>query len=72
LDARGSFVIYLAIGVMVAAIAFNTIGFSGQWKRAHDAARLRTTFNQVFSFHYRAQSFWLPDGPPRLYTYDME
>ena len=72
LDNLGSFVIYLAIGVMVASITFNTIGYSGRWKRAHDAALLRTTFNRVFSLHYRAQSFWLPGGPPRIYTYDLE
>jgi hypothetical protein len=72
LDTMGSFVIYIALGVMVASIAFNTIGFSGRWKRAHDAALLRSTFNRVFSLHYTAQSVWLPGGPPQLYAYDVE
>jgi len=72
LDQLGAFVIYLVIGIVVASVAFNTLGFSGKWKRRHDAALLRPTFNRVFSLYYTTQSFWFSGSPPRLYVYDME
>ena len=72
LDTAGGFLMYLAIGVLIASILFNTLGFGSQLRVTHNAALLRPTFNWVFSLLYRAQAFWIPGGPPPIYTYDLQ
>jgi uncharacterized membrane protein required for colicin V production len=72
LDNLGGLLVYLVIGVLVATLLFNTIGYSQRWRRVHDKAALRSAFNQVLSLHYTAQSFWFPGKPPPIYVYDLD
>ena len=72
LDKLGGLFIYLIIGVLVASLLFNTIGY-GQWgRRAHNEALLRSRFNQVLYLYYATQSFWFPRRPPPIYAYDLD
>jgi hypothetical protein len=71
LDDASGFVVYVAVGVLVASLLFNTLGY-GRWRRAHNEAVLRPRFNQVLTLHYAAQSFWFPERPPPIYVYDLD
>jgi hypothetical protein len=72
LDNIGSLFIYLAIGVLVVSLLFNTIGYGRLGRRAHNASLLRPKFNQVLYLHYTAQSFWFSRRPPPIYVYDLD
>lgn len=72
LDNLGGLLIYLLIGVLVASLLFNTIGYGYWGYRVHDNASLRPAFNRVLYLHYTAQSFWFPSGLPPIYTYDLD
>lgn len=69
LDNLGGVLIHLAVGVLVASLLFNAIGY-GRSRPKHDGASLRRTFNQVLYVHYSTQSFWF-QSPPPIYTYDL-
>jgi len=72
LDNLGGVVIHLAIGVLVASLIFNAVGY-GHLRRVHNEARLRTALNQVLYVHFQvAQSFWFPEAPPPIYVYDLD
>jgi hypothetical protein len=71
LDNVGGFIVYLAIGALVASLLFNAIGY-GRLRRVHNQALLRPRFNQVLTVHYTAQSFWFPERPPPIYVYDLD
>jgi len=71
LDNLGGIFVYLVIGVLVASLLFNAIGY-GRSRRVHDKALLRPIFNQVLHVHYTAQSFWFPRKPPPIYVYDLD
>lgn len=70
-DNLGGALIYLIVGILIAALSFNTIGYSTTGWDAHYRARLRPKFNQVVRFHYTTQAFWFP-APPLIYTYDLD
>lgn len=72
MDRVGGALVYLAIGVLVAALLFNTIGYGLAGRPAHDGASLRPEFNRVLELHYRGQSFWFPVRPPAIYVYDLD
>ncbi len=72
LDNLGGLLIYLLIGVLVASLLFNTIGYGYWGYRVHDNAFLRPAFNRVLYLHYTAQSFWFPRGLPPIYAYDLD
>ncbi len=72
MDRVGGALVYLAIGVLVAALAFNTIGYGVASRPAHDQASLRRPLNRVLRLHYRGQSFWFPGRPPGIYAYDLD
>lgn len=69
LDNLGGVLIHLAVGILVASLMFNAIGY-GRSRSQHDGASLRRTFNQVLYVHYSTQSFWF-QSPPPIYTYDL-
>lgn len=71
LDNASGFVVYVALGVLVASLLFNTLGY-GRWRRVHNEALLRPRFNQVLTAHYATQSFWFPERPPPIYVYDLD
>lgn len=71
MDRVGGAIFYLVIGILVAALLFNTIGYGVTGRPPHDQASLRPEFNQVLELHYQGQSFWFPGGPPAIYTYDL-
>jgi len=72
LDNLGGLLIYLVIGVLVASLLFNTIGYGRLGRRAHNEALLRQRFNQVLYLYYTTQSFWFPERPPPIYVYDLD
>ena len=72
LDNLGSVFIYLIIGVLVASLLFNSIGYGQLGRRAHNKAFLRPRFNQVLYLYYTTQSFWFPRRPPPIYAYDLD
>lgn len=70
-DNIGGLLIYLAIGILVASLLFNAAGRVPNWRRMHDAARLRPVFNYVIALLYRSQSFWFGEHAPAIYVYDL-
>ncbi len=70
LDNLGGVIVYLIVGVLVASLLFNTLGY-GSLRRVHNQALLRPRFNQVLYWHYTAQAFWFPRGSPAIYAYDL-
>lgn len=70
LDNLGGIVVYFLVGVLVAALLFNAIGY-GRSRNLHNVAGLRRPFNQVLYLFYNAQSFWFGRNPPPLYIYDL-
>jgi hypothetical protein len=71
LDQLGGLVIYLLIGLVVASLLFNAIGYGARWRAFHDAAQLRSTFSGLMYWILRSQSFWFAGEPPNIYAYDM-
>jgi len=69
LDNLGGVIVYLIVGVLVASLLFNALGY-GRLRPTHDRALLRPAFSQVVYLHYATQSFWFPRRPPAIYTYD--
>ena len=72
LDNLGGVFTYLIIGVIVASLLFNTIGYGQLGRQAHNKAFLRPRFNQVLHLYYTTQSFWFPRRPPPIYAYDLD
>lgn len=68
-DRVGGAALYLAIGIIVAALLFRLLGMGVADRAAHNAAVLRPEFNRVTGLVYRAQSFWFAGRPPVIYTY---
>ena len=62
---------HLVVGVLVASLLFNAIGY-GHLRRAHHKAVFRSRFNQVLTLHYGTQSFWFGESPPPIYVYDLD
>lgn len=70
-DRIGGMLVYLVIGVLVAALLFNGIGYGVAGRDAHNRASLRPEFNQVMTLIYKTQSIWFPGRPPAIYAYDQ-
>ncbi len=70
LDNLGGMFIYLIVGILVASLLFNALGY-GRLRPMHDRARLRPAFNQIVYVHYMTQSFWFA-SPPAIYSYDLK
>lgn len=70
-DRVGGAVVYLVIGIVVATLLFNTIGYGMAGRPPHDQASLRPEFNRVLELYYQGQSFWFPGRPPAIYVYDL-
>jgi hypothetical protein len=71
-DRVGGTLVYLLIGIVVATLLFNTIGYGVAGRPAHDKATLRPEFNQVMKRFYQGQSFWFPRRPPAIYVHDLD
>jgi uncharacterized membrane protein required for colicin V production len=69
-DRIGGLLVYLAIGVAVAALLFNVIGYGVAGRPAHNQASLRPELNGVMELIHESQSFWFTRRPPAIYTYD--
>lgn len=72
LDNLGGLFMYLIVGILVATLLFNAIGYSKRGWPAHNKALLRPTFRQVLRVHYATQFFWFPNKPPPIYVYDLD
>lgn len=72
LDNLGGVFLYLIVGILVATLFFNAIGYGRGGRPAHDKAKLRSVFRTVLTVHYTAQSFWFPRNPPAIYAYDLK
>jgi len=70
LDNLGGTFVYLIVGILVASLLFNALGY-GRLRPMHDRARLRPVFNKVVYVHYVTQSFWF-NRPPAIYAYDLK
>jgi len=70
LDNLGGVIVHLIVGLLVASLLFNALGY-GRLRPMHDRAQLRPVFNQALRLHYLTQSFWFPRRPPAIYTYDL-
>ena len=70
LDNLGGLFLYLIIGILVATLLFNAVGY-GWGRGAHNKALLRPQFRQVLQIHYATQSFWFAGKPPPIYGYDL-
>jgi hypothetical protein len=71
-DRAAGALIHLAIGIVVATLVFNTIGYGVAGRPAHNRANLRPEANQVMKLYYQGQSFWFPGRPPHIYVYDLD
>jgi uncharacterized membrane protein required for colicin V production len=71
LDNLGGAMVHLVLGILVASLLFNVIGY-GSSRPQHDRAYFRSTFNQIVYYHYQGQSFWFGRNPPPIYTYDLD
>jgi uncharacterized membrane protein required for colicin V production len=72
LDKLGGALVYFFVGLLVASLAFNTLGY-GRFRQVHNESLLRYRFNQVLSLHCNAQAFWFPPGKlPPIYAYDLD
>ena len=72
MDRVGGAVIYLAVGLLVAALLFNAVGYGTAARAAHDQASFRPELNRILELHYRGQSFWFAGRPPGIYVYDLD
>jgi len=72
LDILGGIAGYLIVGIWIASLLFNTLGYGMRFRHAHNEALLRRKFNQVLYGHCIVQSFWFPGRPPSIYTYDLD
>lgn len=70
-DRIGGALVYLVIGIAIAALLFNVIGYGVAGRIPHNRASLRPEFNQVMELIYQSQSFWFAGRPPAIYGYDM-
>jgi uncharacterized membrane protein required for colicin V production len=68
LDNFGGVLIYAFLGVVVAALIYNTIGFGSDWQGAITRVKLRSLLTSVMRIFYATQAFWFPPGRPRIYT----
>jgi uncharacterized membrane protein required for colicin V production len=71
LDNLAGIGVHLIVGILVASLLFNAIGY-GHLRRAHHKAVFRSRFNQVLTLHYGTQSFWFGESPPPIYVYDLD
>lgn len=71
LDNVGGTLIYLFVGLVVATLLFNALGYTAGLKYAHNQALFRPEFNQGMLMLYRSQRFWFGARPPSIYVYDL-
>jgi hypothetical protein len=70
LDNLGGVMAHLVLGILIASLLFNVVGY-GRSRPQHDRAYFRSTFNQIVYYYYLGQSFWFGRNPPPIYTYDL-
>jgi len=63
--------IYLVIGLLIASLLFNVLGYSSSLRGQHNASVLRPVFNQIFKLVYASHIPWFPPQQPAIYTYDL-
>jgi uncharacterized membrane protein required for colicin V production len=69
LDNFGGVLVHFIIGILVAALLFNALGYTQRWEGGGSArkATLSPMLLQVVRAGYTTQSFWFPGKPPALY-----
>lgn len=67
LDNLGGVLVHLLLGLLIAALIFNALGYSQQWRGGIAEARLAPSFLRVVRTWYQLQSIWF-DKTPRFYT----
>ncbi|MBN1978503.1 MAG: CvpA family protein [Anaerolineae bacterium] len=67
LDNLGGVLVHLLLGLLIAALIFNAIGYSQQWRGGVSEAKLAPLFLRTIDTWYQLQSIWF-GRTPRLYT----
>lgn len=69
LDNLGGVLIHLLIGILIAALIFNALGYMQRWRASGSAcsAKLAPVFLQVVRAGYMTQSFWFSGKTPPFY-----
>jgi uncharacterized membrane protein required for colicin V production len=69
LDNLGGVLIHLLIGILIAALIFNALGYMQRWRESDSArrAKLAPVFLQVIRAGYMTQSFWFSGKTPAFY-----
>jgi hypothetical protein len=70
LDRIGAALLYLGIGIAVATLIFQVVGYSVAGRQSHNRASLRPEFNQSMDLIRQSQTIWFGGPPPAIYTYD--
>jgi uncharacterized membrane protein required for colicin V production len=69
LDNFGGVLVHIVIGVLIAALIFNALGYTQRWVKGGSArkAKLAPVLLQVVRAGYLTQSFWFSGKTPALY-----
>jgi hypothetical protein len=67
LDNLGGVIIHIFIGLLIAALIFNALGYSRQWRGSITKAKLAPLFLRVLHTWYQFQSIWF-GKPPGFYA----
>lgn len=69
-DQVGGAIVYLVVGIAVAALVFNLVGYGTAAQTAYQTASLRPELNDVMDLIHQSQSFWFAGDPPAIYAYE--
>ena len=67
LDNLGGVLVHLMLGLLIAALIFNALGYSQQWQGGIAQAKLAPLFLRVVGAWYQLQSIWF-DKTPGFYA----
>lgn len=67
LDNLGGVLVHIFIGLLIAALIFNALGYSQQWRGGIAQAKLAPLFLRVVQAWYQLQSIWF-DKTPKFYA----
>jgi len=69
-DRVGGALVYLLVGIAVAALTFSITGYAVAGEEGYSRAALRPELDQVMALIYRIQAPWFAGNPPAVYIYN--